>query len=176
MITFAEALTKTVEERRYLLLGNGFSISLFSDCFSYASLFEEAQKSGLFEKDPELAQAFELLQTTDFEFVMEALKTASKLVPLYGGDKRKMEHHSELLKNVLVQAISGRHPERPSEISEEQYANCRAFLAEFIGEAQQKSGRVFSLNYDLLLYWSVLHDIIGHHWNGSDMEERQLCL
>ncbi len=171
MIAFAEALEKTANEKRYLLLGNGFSISLFPACFSYSSLFEEAQNAGLFQDHPEVAQAFELLGTTDFEFVMETLKSASKLAPLYGGDKVKMDQHAELLKHVLVHAIAGRHPARPSDITEAQYANCRAFLAEFIGANQQKPGRVFSLNYDLLLYWSVLHDIIGYHWDGADVLE-----
>lgn len=171
MITFSEALAMTVDEKRYLLLGNGFSISLFPNCFSYSSLFEEAQNAGLFDDHPEVAKAFELLGTTDFEFVMETLKNASKLAPLYGGDRAKMDEHAELLKNVLVQAIAGRHPARPNDVTEEQYTNCRAFLAEFIGANQEKAGRVFSLNYDLLLYWSVLHDIAGYHWDGSDIVE-----
>lgn len=161
----------TANEKRYLLLGNGFSISLFPNCFSYLSLFEEAQKAGLFAGNPEVSLAFELLGTTDFELVMEALKSASKLAPLYGGDQAKMNAHSELLKNVLVQAIAGRHPARPSEVTEEQYRNCRAFLAEFIGAQQERSGRVFSINYDLLLYWALLHDIIGYAWDGDNVVE-----
>lgn len=171
MLLFSEALELTADEKRYLLLGNGFSISLFPACFSYSSLFVEATSSGLFADHPEVAQAFNLLDTTDFEFVMEALKSASKLVPLYGGDSAKMQYHAELLKNILVHAIAGRHPERPDDVAEEQYANCRAFLAQFIGADQQKSGRVFTLNYDLLLYWSVLHDIIGYDWDGSGLIE-----
>ena len=171
MINYAEALEKTKDERRYLLLGNGFSISLFPNRFSYNSLLEEAQKSGLFDANPEVAAAFELLETSDFELVMETLKSSAKLSPLYGGDRAKMEEHAELLKNILVQAIAGRHPARPNEISEEQYTNCRAFLAEFVGSGQAKPGRVFSLNYDLLLYWSVLHDIIGYGWDGDNIVE-----
>jgi hypothetical protein len=171
MITLAEALAQTEDEYRYLLLGNGFSISLFPTCFSYASLFKEAQIAGLFDALPEIEKAFDLLGTSDFELVMETLKSASKLVPLYGGDAAKMQAHSEALKEVLVQAISGRHPARPNDISEDQYQNCRAFLAEFIGVDRPKKGRVFSLNYDLLLYWSLLHDIVGYQWDGADFVE-----
>lgn len=171
MITFAEALEETEGEHRYLLLGNGFSISLFPQCFSYASLFEEAQKAGLFAASPEILQAFELLGTTDFEFVMETMKSASKLVPLYGGGIHKMESHAEQLKEVLVQAIAGRHPAGPNEVSEGEYACSRAFLSQFIGEDLNKVGKVFSLNYDLLLYWSVLHDIVGYNWDGAGFIE-----
>jgi len=161
MINLSEALEQTATCKRHLLLGNGFSISLFPKCFSYASLFQEAKEAGLFTATPELAAAFEALNTTDFEFVMESLKAASLLGPLYGFDGQKLAAHAELLKQVLVEAIAGRHPSRPSEISEEQYRSCRAFLAEFIGSQREDrfKGRIFSLNYDLLLYWSVLHDI-----------------
>ncbi|MCB2065505.1 MAG: DUF4917 family protein [Erythrobacter sp.] len=167
LISFAAALDETEGERRHLLIGNGFSISLFPDCFRYASLFQEAKDGGLFEKHPELLMAFELLETTDFELVMETLQRAAKLGPLYGFDKALMEAHAELLKDVLVQAIAGRHPSRPSEISEEQYQNCRAFLANFIGGELEKPGKIFSLNYDLLLYWSILHDIFSIDWGDG---------
>lgn len=66
---------------------------------------------------------------------------------------------------MLVQAIAGRHPERPSDIEEEQYQTCRTFLANFIGESRDKPmqpkdlrGSVYTLNYDLLLYWTLLHE------------------
>jgi hypothetical protein len=165
MISFAEALERTAECKRYLLLGNGFSISLFPKCFAYTSLFQEAKNQGLLAKAPPLEDAFAALGTTDFELVMEVLKAAVKLAPVYGTDvsaAAMMAEHAELLKDILVEAIAGRHPSRPSEISEEQYENCRAFLANFIGfDRGNRVGKIYSLNYDLLLYWSVLHDIIG---------------
>lgn len=171
MITFAEALAETESDRRHLLIGNGFSISLFPDCFRYASLFEEAKDSGLFTDNPELLEAFDLLGTTDFELVMETLQRAAKLAPLYGFDQARMTAHAELLKDVLVQAIAGRHPSRPNEITEDQYRNCRAFLSEFIGAEREKPGKVFSLNYDLLLYWAVLHDIYDISWDSGQISE-----
>lgn len=169
MLTFAAALAETAGCRRYLLLGNGFSISLFPKCFSYASLFTEAKENGLFEAAPEISKAFEALGTTDFEQVMEALKASVKLAPIYGHDTGKMASHAEMLKKILVNAIAGRHPSRPNEITEEQYENCRAFLAEFIGINCGKAllGKVFTLNYDLLLYWTVLHDIVSINRDGS---------
>lgn len=159
MITFAQALEQTVATKRYLLLGNGFSISLFPKCFSYNSLYKTAKDEGLFEGHSPLDAAFTALQSTDFELVMEALKAASILGPLYGYDTSIMSGHALKLKSILVDAIAGNHPSRPSDITDTQYANCRAFLGEFIGNSRgTKIGKVFSLNYDLLLYWSVLHD------------------
>jgi hypothetical protein len=172
MITFAQALDETVATKRYLLLGNGFSISLFEKCFTYASLFTEAKKKGLFKDHPPLEQAFDALKSTDFELVMESLKAASALAPLYGYDPELMKVHAEKLKDILVDAIAGNHPSRPNDVTEEQYKNCRAFLSEFIGNSRQKNiGKIFSLNYDLLLYWAILHDEFGLDWN-IDQEKR----
>lgn len=174
MISFNDALAATENRKRYLLLGNGFSISLFPDCFSYASLFQEAKDKGLFEKTPELEAAFEILGTIDFEFVMEGLKVATKLAPLYGYDATKMAKHGELLKEVLVETIAGRHPARPNEITEEQYDACRTFLRYFIGVNRGSArGKIYTLNYDLLLYWAVLHDIVQIDWAGEKVAIRQ---
>lgn len=175
MISFAEALDQTAECKRYLLLGNGFSISLFPECFTYGSLFQEARDKGLLAKAAPLEEAFTVLGTTDFELVMEALKAAVKLLPLYGAEHDaalKMAEHAELLKDILVEAIAARHPSRPNEVSEEQYENCRAFLAQFIGVNRGKrAGKVYSLNYDLLLYWAVLHDVIKLDWERDNLIE-----
>jgi hypothetical protein len=172
MISFREALALTENCRRYLLLGNGFSISLFPKCFTYASLFREAKDQGLFAQTPELEEAFDLLQTIDFEFVMESLKAAGLLGALYDYDGSKMSEHADLLKEVLIQAIAGRHPERPSEVNEAQYSACRIFLRHFIGVNRESRyrGKIFTLNYDLLLYWTVLHDEID--WDGQNVVQR----
>lgn len=172
MISFAQSLEETAGSRRYLLLGNGFSISLFPGCFSYSSLLDEAKNEGLFAAEAALEQAFDLLETTDFEAVMEALKASARLAPLYGHDAARMTAHANLLKEILVGAIAGRHPDRPNAITEEQYQNCRAFLSNFIGMEREKNlaGKVFSLNYDLLLYWSILHDIVNINWDTGKFE------
>ncbi|MCI4655509.1 DUF4917 family protein [Sphingomonas aquatilis] len=165
MITFAQALEETANCKRYLLLGNGFSISLFPKCFSYYSLFNAAKEKGLFDDHSPLGDAFEALKSTDFELVMEALKAASALAPLYGYDASLMNVHAEKLKNILVDAVAGNHPSRPSDITSEQYKNCRAFLAQFIGMPRGKlAGKIFTLNYDLLLYWAILHDEFDFEW------------
>ncbi len=161
LITFQEALEQTSDVKRHLLIGNGFSIALFPNRFSYGSLLDSTD----FTAHPEVREAFGILNTTDFEVVINALRQAVVLLPLYGGDieaQKKMASHAEALKELLVQAIAGKHPERPSDISDEQYRACRRFLAYFVGDcrngAKDLRGCVYTLNYDLLLYWALLHD------------------
>ncbi len=182
LISFEQALHETSTWKRHLLLGNGFSIALFSDRFRYVSLLEMAN----FDESPEARQAFDVLATADFEVIIKALRQAAALGPLYdvpGASTERMGSHAETLKEILVSAIAGRHPERPSEITEEQFASCRAFLANFIGESRDTRARggpdvrgcVYTLNYDLLLYWTLLHDqIVRQAGDGPlDIEVRQ---
>lgn len=167
LITFADALAQTDNLKRHILLGNGFSIALFPDRFTYGSLLGSVD----FTAYPQAKQAFEDLATTDFEVVIQALRQAVILLPIYGGDpaaRELMERHAEALKELLVQAIAGKHPERPGDVTEEQYRSCRRFLAHFAGSSRDLRNRggkdlrgyLFSVNYDLLLYWTLLHDQI----------------
>lgn len=164
-----------MQSRRHLLLGNGFSIALFPDRFRYGALLDQAD----FSEFPEARKAFDLLSTTDFEVVVEALRRAVALLPLYSDDKdasEKMAAHAEILKEILVRTIAERHPERPSEVTEAQYKACRTFLANFVGASRQIDvggklkdlrANIYSLNYDLLLYWTLLHDQVVN-WNADD--------
>lgn len=165
-ITFQQAIQATEGGKRHLLIGNGFSIALFPKLFPYKSLLEQADFSNL----QQARQAFDLLNTTDFETVIAALRQAATLLPLYSPDPNTcllMHQHAEALKELLVQVIAGQHPERPADISETQYAACRSFLAYFVGENRIRKesgkkkdfrGNIYTLNYDLLLYWTLLHD------------------
>lgn len=161
VITFEQALAETAAVKRHLLLGNGFSIALFPGRFSYASLLGATD----FTNYPEAYEAFNLLGTTDFEVVINALQKAAILLPPYGDDGAalaKMQDHANALKELLVQAIARRHPERPGDINDQQYRACREFLVHFIGESRKGTsdlrGSIFTLNYDLLLYWTLMHD------------------
>jgi hypothetical protein len=166
-ITFSRALAETETMKRHLLLGNGFSIALFPDRFRYGSLLDEAD----FTAYPKARRAFDALGTTDFEAVIHALRQAVALLPLYdelSTTRTRMDQDATALKELLVQAIGGRHPERPSDVTEAQYRSCRTFLAHFGGDARNRKssggkdlrGNIYTLNYDLLLYWTLLHDQI----------------
>lgn len=66
LLTFQESLDRSVNDKRHLLLGNGFSISWKNGIFNYDSLFSRAV--------PNLSQpakdSFNALHTTDFEYLI----------------------------------------------------------------------------------------------------------
>lgn len=146
--TFKEALEKSSSSRS-LLLGNGFSISLFPKIFTYSSLKDRAS----FEEHPFVQAVFDELKTSDFESVIRNLKSAMLVARAYKLDKEIIETWLADIAKVrdkLVEAIAGSHPSFPHEISDAQYISCRAFLRNFT--------RFYTLNYDLLLYWVLMRD------------------
>lgn len=156
LLTFEEAIAKSDESKgnRHLMLGNGFSIALFPEIFTYGTLFERAKKSSKLSR--KIAEVFALLGTTDFEQVMEALQIASSLVGIYSTKTPRLavnlQKDAEKLRDVLAETISENHPERPYKVDKEQYASCKRFLSHF------DKGSIYTLNYDLLLYWTLMQD------------------
>lgn len=157
VITFAQAIADSEQfAKRHLLLGNGFSIGCRAEIFHYASLFGAADFSSV----PEVKKVFEAMQTQDFELAIKALENASTLLPIYaqgqGDAAGKMLQHAAALKEILVATIAGNHPDKPSSIDDSEFIACQEFLSHFLAEDQK--GHVFTLNYDLLLYWTLMHD------------------
>lgn len=155
ILSFAEAISESEHQnKRHLLLGNGFSIACRHDIFAYNALFERADFSAA---GPLAREAFAALETTDFEVVMRVLRDAARIL-------FRMEARSEVaeqfmrtvdaLRNILVSTIAGQHPDRPADISEHAYRACRNFLSHF--------GCIYTLNYDLLLYWTLMQKELGH--------------
>lgn len=147
VLSFKEALEESEDcNKRHLLLGNGFSIACRSDIFRYDRLFDQADFSTLTKT---ARQAFADLGTTDFERVIRALRDAAVICGTYGVAAKvtsQLRGDANSIKELLVQTIAKSHPERPSDITDDEYAHCQAFLDHF--------DNVYTLNYDLLLYWS----------------------
>ena len=157
VITFQQALDDSRDcRKRNLLLGNGFSIACQPDIFHYGSLFGQADFSAL----PEVRRAFDVLGTQDFEVVIRALEDGSRLAPIYTPDiadaPQRMALHAAQLKELLVTTVAQNHPARPRNIDPARFHACREFLSHFLSGPM--SGRVYTMNYDLLLYWSLMHD------------------
>ncbi|KAA9012170.1 MULTISPECIES: DUF4917 family protein [Sphingobium] len=177
VITFDQAIADSAQfNKRHLLLGNGFSIACRADIFHYGSLFSRAD----FSSCPEAETVFGLLNTQDFETAIRALENAATILPAYVPDGvdaiAKMQDHAAALKEILIQTIAGNHPAVPPEIEDDKFWACRAFLAHFLAAG----GQVFTLNYDLLLYWTLMHgdDPVGDQINlatndgfGNDEED-----
>ena len=145
-------------KKRHLLLGNGFSIACDPSIFTYRSLYEQARKTH-FLAIPEAAQMFEVFDTKDFEVVIRALEDAAKTLPVFEPTAQhtadKMQCQAGELKTALVRTIADNHPEIPNRIVDEKFWSCRQFLSHFLNAGNE--GRVYTVNYDLLLYWVTLH-------------------
>lgn len=154
LLTFEDALGEVAgDSQPHVLLGNGFSRACRDDIFAYDALFDRANFEVL---SPHARDAFDRLETTDFEVVMRSLRQAGKLIDLYQKENKaladQLTSDADGLRDVLVSAIAGSHPERPADIEEGAYAACKRFLAHF--------RRIFTVNYDLLLYWALMQNEI----------------
>lgn len=158
ILSFEQALDKSGTAKRNLLLGNGFSIACDPTIFNYESLYAEAA-AHIQERMPEAHELFGAQDTKDFEAVIRMLEHAWSVLPFYLPTDRqtpsKIRDHSNQLKELLIATIAENHPEFPASITDEKFAACRRFLAYFI--SPQVDGRVYTLNYDLLLYWALMH-------------------
>lgn len=137
-------------KNKHLLLGNGFSIALRPDIFTYGSLYDNAD----FSAAPHVQRLFEALKTNDFEVVIKHLQDSATVVSVYRPKlvtlARSLRADAAAIKDALVNAIAKRHPDRPYDITDKQYASCRTFLSAF--------SHIFTLNYDVLLYWALMQD------------------
>jgi hypothetical protein len=151
LTSFDEALARGAAVKRHLLLGNGFSRALRNDIFSYDALFDRAEFHTL---SPTAKRAFDVLETTDFEVVMRALRAAAVLVEIYEGVNPalavQLRADADGLRELLVRTIAANHPSRPGDVPTPAYQRCRSFLSCF--------SSIYTLNYDLLLYWTLMQD------------------
>lgn len=156
IITFQQAIANSqVYNKRHLLVGNGFSIACVPTIFTYQSLYNEAD----FSSSPHLKEVFESLKTTDFELVINSLEKTASLMEVYKPTERKLitqlRQDALLIKELLINTIADNHPSGPQDIPDYKFVACRNFLSNFY----LTGGNVYSLNYDLLLYWTLMHDI-----------------
>lgn len=144
------AVLKIVSKPK-LLVGNGFSIACCPTIFTYNALLEEADFSAV---GPFARTIFDRLETKDFEKVIRALNETAIIARHYGCSDNSLLNAIQMdadgIKEQLAKTIARRHPDHPSAISFNQYKSCRSFLSSF--------DKVFSLNYDLLLYWTSMQD------------------
>jgi hypothetical protein len=57
------------------------------------------------------------------------------------------------LKERLIETVAANHPAHPGEIPEKKYKACAKFLAHFLDD----DSTIYTLNYDLLLYWTLMY-------------------
>ncbi|MDF2119644.1 DUF4917 family protein [Roseiarcaceae bacterium H3SJ34-1] len=131
----------TEDQNRSLILGNGFSIKYFS----YKTLFAAAKLS----TDDPISRLFGQLKTVDFEKVVLALEEAAIVEEAYGN----VDHAKQLVddgmsvRRKLVELVRVTHPGHREDIADT-IPHCVDFLLPF--------QKIFTFNYDLLLYWVCL--------------------
>lgn len=128
-----------------LLIGNGFSINIWEK-FGYGTLFELAQKKYVDEPLNKTGLAlFNHLNSSNFEDVLRILYHA-KIVDEQLGDPQEKDIQAlyENTKNALASAVN--------------YAHIRANDVDTttINEHLRSYKNVFTTNYDLIPYWSVM--------------------
>ncbi|MDN2668948.1 DUF4917 domain-containing protein [Vibrio splendidus] len=146
--TFEEKLDSLeVEETPSVLLANGFSQAWNHNIFNYENLLQRANFGA---RNRNIKGIFNKFETFDFEQVMRALEAAETVCESYGVNRAKIDEiraDQEQLKNSLIQVISQTHPLRSSSVTVAQYEAAKPFIIQF--------ENIFTLNYDLLLYWIV---------------------
>jgi hypothetical protein len=128
-----------------LVLGNGASIAI-DRRFAYRSLYEVAFDEGML--DPNLRRVFKLLRTRDFERVMELLASAQRVNQILDPNNTKAEASYQALQRALIGAVKSVHPK---------YEDVRPHLGQ-ISTFMKQFTTVVSLNYDLIVYWAMMHE------------------
>jgi hypothetical protein len=151
-LTYNEVLEETKDSKRFLLLGNGFSMAYNFERFSFTSLQESAVEKGYIKKDSPVYKIFENFKTKDFEEVVKLLETSIEICKVYGliGEKESVliQNDANKLKEHLVDIITNNHPAKITEITDDEFMNSANFIKNY--------DRVYTLNYDLLLYWTTI--------------------
>lgn len=166
--TFEDVLTsirKNPKRQFHLLLGNGFSVAYDSDIFSYNALHEFVKNLN----DKDLSKILEVIETRNFEVIMQYLDNFAALVDAFGGDpnlKQRVEAASDKLKKSLLDAVKAMHPEHVFKVPEDQSKACATFLQQFLNT----TGCIYSTNYDLLLYWVLMRNSELQHVDGCGRE------
>lgn len=144
---------KAKNRKKHLLFGNGFSIAYDPKIFSYNALskFIDEIDNDLLKK------LFEVINTKNFELVMQQLDNFIEIAKTFSSDKnliQKITEANEILKTSLIEAVQKLHPEHVFKVPEEKSKHCHLFLNEYLSQ----EGKVFSTNYDLLPYWILMRN------------------
>lgn len=175
MVDFSEELEKAANEKT-LILGNGFGLSydnaFKSNHFSWNTLLELCDIE-------EGSQLHSLLAECnyDFELVHQKLNNAIDILARYSPENaliQELENQVQVLREQLTVAVASSHPQSfnidfntdEGREKKKKIEACRVFLRKF--------SKVFSLNYDLLLYWVRCFDNNCLGQDSFDNEDGEL--
>ncbi|WP_167288710.1 DUF4917 family protein [Nocardioides seonyuensis] len=156
--------TYSSDEWPTLLIGNGLSINLWSG-FAYDSLFSEASDQGDLAGPAE--SIFDELDTTNFETVLECLHHARIVLKALGDDVAEVEATYGEVRDALLSAVSAAHVD---------WNDFPVPTHTAIATSIAEHDNVFTTNYDLCVYWSLLQsdpsvNTKDYFWNpGHDFD------
>ncbi|HHX7430308.1 DUF4917 family protein [Legionella pneumophila] len=129
-----------------LILGNGASIA-FNEIFSYTRLYEVASENNYINQ--KLSSLFDKFGTKNFEVVLYRLWQAKEVLNLLEGNTNIVDENYFLCRNALINTVKAAHIQydKDDEVFVEKLQNASNFLKNF--------SIVYSLNYDLILYWVI---------------------
>jgi hypothetical protein len=136
---------------KHLLLGNGFSMAYDPEIFSYNALNRFIDNLN----DPLITKLFNIINTKNFELVMQQLDNFCELAEAFSSDKEfinKIEDANQNLQHSLLDAVNELHPEHVFKIPDDKSKKCANALNEYLSNG----GHVFTTNYDILLYWVLM--------------------
>lgn len=139
-----------------LLLGNGFSRNIW-DRFAYSSLLEAS------DIEPQFLRIFEGFCTQDFEDVLGSLWRTEVVLKALETPCEEVAAAYSAIKDGLISTVHKVHPAR-SAIGD------HVFSA--IAEDVVTYSNIFTLNYDLLLYWTIMKQeltskVKDYFWRNS---------
>lgn len=144
-----------------LLVGNGASRAVW-DGFAYQSLYSKACGNGIASPLGDAEQAvFDWARTSNFELVLQSLATARAVCQALGIDAQQITPRYDRIRRALIEAVRATHIAWPS-VPQRVLRAIRRELLEY--------DTVYSTNYDLLVYWSMMSEeggegFVDFFWN-----------
>jgi hypothetical protein len=130
-----------------LLLGNGASLAVWKN-FAYDSLFELAQTTRNKPLSATELALFKSMETENFEPVLSGLKVAMRVNAALTISSSSPRNRYFAIKEALIHGIRSAHiPWRLMD----------AATISSISQELSQYATVYSTNYDLLVYWAVMH-------------------
>ena len=133
-----------------ILLGNGFSQNI-SKRFNYKSLFHLVSKKGQFATRPLRPQditLFQALDTENFETVLNSIAICKRILKTLNQYSDSLNDCEQNIRESLIHAVNNMHL---------QQCSIPMHVIETISTELNKCSSVFTTNYDLLLYWSMMN-------------------
>ncbi|MDV7338060.1 DUF4917 family protein [Terasakiella sp. A23] len=127
-----------------IVVGNGGSRAV-SGAFAYRSLLEKARQDG--HVNEELTQLFERFKTEDFENLLRKLWYAQQVNDVLDIESDAIGQAYETIQGALAQAVRSAHCTYTDALP--YFGEIATFLSQF--------KTIFSLNYDLITYWVMMH-------------------